>query len=147
MHVVAGGGAASGLLEQLVVHGFAPTVGIVSVFDTDYAVAERYELDVVSAPPFEPFPPEAVEEFDSLARDAEVVIVAPVFFGRGNLAPLRTALQACRAGKKVVLVANPPIAERDLCDGEAAALVRELLDAGAVEVGDIAQAVLEASEL
>ena len=57
VHVIAGGGAASGLLEELVAHGFAPTVGIVSVFDTDYATAQRYELEVVSAPPFEPFPP------------------------------------------------------------------------------------------
>ena len=61
VHVVAGGGAASELLEELVVRGFTPTVGIVSVFDSDYATAQRYELEVVSAPPFEPFPQEAVQ--------------------------------------------------------------------------------------
>ncbi|MBN1631449.1 MAG: ABC transporter ATP-binding protein [Thermoleophilia bacterium] len=141
VHVIAGGGAASALLDELVAHGFAPTVGIVSVFDSDYAAAERYELEMVSAPPFEPFPPEVVQEFDALAGEAEIIIVAPVFFGRGNLAPLRTALEACRAGKRVLVMTNPPIGERDLCDGEATCLVAGLLEAGALEVTSITQAV------
>jgi iron complex transport system ATP-binding protein len=141
VHVIAGGGAASGLLEELVLRGFAPTVGIVSVFDTDYATAQRYELKVVSSPPFEAFPPETVREFDYLAHEAEVIVVAPVFFGQGNLAPLRTALQAAQAGKKVIVVGRPPIAERDLSGGEAVMLIGELLAAGGVEVMDTARAV------
>lgn len=141
VHVIAGGGAASDLLEELVARGFAPTVGIVSVFDTDYTTAQRYELDVVSSPPFEPFTAQAVQESDSLTHQAEVVIVAPVFFGTGNLAPLRTALRAAQAGKKVVYVGQPPIQERDLTGGEAAALVGELLAAGAIEAAGVMQAV------
>ncbi|MBC7293702.1 MAG: ATP-binding cassette domain-containing protein, partial [Thermoleophilia bacterium] len=78
VHVVAGGGAASPLLEELVLHGFAPSVGIVSVFDTDYATAQRYELEVVSAPPFQPFPPKAIEQETDLSREAHMLIVAPV---------------------------------------------------------------------
>jgi iron complex transport system ATP-binding protein len=145
VHVIAGGGAASNLLEELVARGFAPTVGIVSVFDTDYATAQRYELEVISAPPFEPFPSVTIQEFDSLAREAEVIIVSPVFFGTGNLAPLRTALRAAQSGKKVVYVAQPPIEERDLSGGEATALVEELLAAGAVEVAGATQAIEAAS--
>ena len=112
--MIAGGGAASELVEELVARGFTPTVGIVSVFDSDYAIAQSYELEVISSPPFEPFPQEAVQALDSLARDAEVIVVAPVFFGKGNLAPLRTAVRAAQAGKKVIVVARPPIAERTL---------------------------------
>jgi iron complex transport system ATP-binding protein len=141
VHVVAGGGAAADLLEELIARGFTPTVGIVSVFDTDYAVAQRYELDVVSAPPFEPFPLEAILAFESLTRDADTIIIAPVFFGRGNLAPLQTALHAARSGKRVIMIGRPPITERDLSDGEATALSADLLAAGAVEVEDTAQAV------
>jgi len=140
VHVIAGGGAASELLEGLVMRGFTPTVGIVSVFDTDYATAQRYELEVVSAPPFEPFPDEAVREFEALAAAADVIVAAPVFFGRGNLAPLRAALAAAKAGKKVIVIGRPPISERDLSDGEATALVGELLAAGAIEVADAAEA-------
>jgi iron complex transport system ATP-binding protein len=141
VHVIAGGGAASGLLEELVQRGFAPTIGVVSVFDTDYATAQRYQLEVISAPPFEPFPPETVLEFDALAREAEVIIVAPVFFSRGNLEPLRTALRAAQAGKKVIVFGRPPIEERDLSGGEATMLIRDLLAAGALEAVGATQAV------
>jgi iron complex transport system ATP-binding protein len=141
VHVVAGGGAASGLLEELVRRGFTPTMGVVSVFDTDYATAQRYELKVVSAPPFEPFPPETVAEFDVLAQEAEIIVVAPVFFSQGNLALLRTALRAAHAGKEVIVMGQPPIEERDLSGGEATALIGELLAAGAMETTGAAQAV------
>ncbi len=134
VHVIAGGGAAGPLIEELVLRGFAPSVGVVSVFDTDYATAQAYELEVVSAPPFEAFTEEAMREFDAMAKEADVLVVAPVFFGRGNLAPLRTALRAAKAGTKVVIVDQPPIAERDMSGGEAATLQAELLSAGALPV-------------
>jgi iron complex transport system ATP-binding protein len=140
VHVVAGGDAASDLLEELVARGFAPTVGIVSVFDTDYATAQRYELEVISAPPFEPFPPGSVREHESLIREAEVVIVTPVFFGQGNLAPLRAAVQAAHGGKRVIVIDDPPVRDRDLSGGQAVALVDELLTAGAVGVATAAEA-------
>jgi iron complex transport system ATP-binding protein len=140
VHVIAGGGAASELVEDLVVRGFTPSVGIVSVFDSDYAVAQRYELEVVSSPPFEPFPEEAVQALETLIREAEVIIVAPVFFGQGNLAPLRIALQAARSGKRVIVVGSPPIAERDLSGGEATTLIEEMLTAGALEAESAVQA-------
>jgi iron complex transport system ATP-binding protein len=141
VHVIAGGGAASELIEELALRGLMPTVGIVSVFDTDYTTAQAYELEVVSAPPFEPFPPQAMEEFEALARKADVIVVAPIFFGQGNLAPLRTALQAVRSGTKVVVVGQPPITERDLSGGEATALIGELLAGGALEVESAVQAI------
>ncbi len=141
VHVIAGGGAASELMEELVLRGYAPTIGIVSVFDTDYATAQRYELEVVSAPPFQPFPAEAVAEMESLVAETDVLVVAPVFFGQGNLEPLRVALRAAQGGKKVVIVGRPPIEERDLSGGEATALVGELLAAGAVEVAGSTEAV------
>ena len=133
VHVVAGGGAASALIEELVLRGFAPSVGVVSVFDTDYATARAYELEVISTPPFEPFTAEAMREFDALAEEAEVIIVAPVFFGRGNLAPLRTALEAAKGGTRVVVIDQPPVAERDLSDGEATRIVEELAGRGRPE--------------
>jgi iron complex transport system ATP-binding protein len=135
VHVIAGGGAASELIEELVLQGFTPTVGIVSVFDTDYATAQRYELEVVSAPPFQAFPPETVELMAAQVADADVVVVAPVFFGPGNVEPLRVALAAAAAGKKVLLIDHPPIGERDLSEGEATALV------GAGEASDARRAV------
>jgi iron complex transport system ATP-binding protein len=141
VHVIAGGGAASELVEELVLYGFTPSVGVVSVFDTDYATAQRYELHVISAPPFQPFPPEAVQQLEAVVEQAQVVAVAPIFFGPGNLEPLRVALRAARAGKLVVLVDEPPIAQRDLSGGEATRLVGELIASGAVLAGNTAEIV------
>lgn len=140
VHVVAGGGAASELLEELVLRGYTPSVGVVSVFDSDYATAQRYELDVVSSPPFEPFPEEAIRALDTLMEEAEVIVVAPVFFGCGNLPSLEATLAAAKAGKKIILVERPPITERDLSGGRAGTLIEELLKTGAVEVETPAQA-------
>jgi hypothetical protein len=124
-----------------VLRGFAPTVGIVSVFDTDYTTAQRYELDVVSAPPFQPFPAETVSEHAALVNDAEVIVVAPVFFGPGNLEPLRAALRAAQAGKRLILVNDPPAEQRDLSGGEATGLLHELTAAGASVVTGSAEVV------
>jgi cobalamin transport system ATP-binding protein len=141
VHVIAGGGAASELIEELVLHGFSPTVGIVSVFDTDYATAQRYELEVVAAPPFQPFPDDAVEQLKAHLDAADVVFVSAIFFGPGNLEPLAVALAAAQAGKKVVVADSPPVEQRDLSGGRATKLVEQLFAAGADRVTDVRQAV------
>ncbi len=141
VHVMAGGGAASSLIEELVLHGFAPSVGIVSVFDTDYLTAERYELEVVSAPPFQAFPPEAVDQTQTFVRESHVLLVAPVFFAPGNMELLRVALEAARRGHPVVFLDADSIEQRDLSGGEAVSLVREALAAGAQDVASAQEAV------
>lgn len=147
LHVIAGGGAASELIEELVLRGFTPSVGIVSVFDSDYTTAGRYELEVVSAPPFQAFPAEALHEHEGMIAAAQLVLVAPVFFGPGNLDPLRATLHAAQAGKKVVLIDQPPIGKRDQSGGEAARLYAELAAAGATVVEETAAAVTLAERL
>lgn len=139
VHVIAGGDAASGILHELVSRGHAPTVGIVSVFDTDYSTAQRYELEVVSAPPFQAFPVEALEEHERLSIEAEVIVVAPIFFGPGNLTVMQAVLDAARAGKKVIVVDGAQIAERDMSNGAATQLFAELASLGAAPAEDVRQ--------
>jgi len=141
VHVMAGGGAASGLIEELVLQGLAPTVGIVSVFDTDFATGRQYELDVISSPPFEPFSAEAVRELRAATAAAAVVVIAPIFFGQGNLELLRVAAAAQAEGKKILIIDSPPIHERDASGGLAGDMLRELLESGATPFSSAAQAV------
>ena len=141
IHVVAGGGAASELIEQLVMQGFAPSVGIVSVFDSDYATAQRYELEVVSAPPFQAFPEVTVRELERQSADADLVVVAPIFFGPGNLESLRVVLREAQAGKKVLLLDQPPMGARDMSGGEATRLADALRASGADVVIGTTEAV------
>lgn len=141
VHVIAGGGAASELVEELVARGFTPSLGVVSVFDTDYLTAERYELEVVSAPPFQPFPAETVEEMEALVKESDVLVVAPVFFGVGNMEPLRAALRAAKRRQPVIFLNAASTEERDLAGGEAVALVGEALAAGALATSSVAETV------
>jgi iron complex transport system ATP-binding protein len=141
VHVMAGGGAASELLEELVVHGFTPTVGVVSVFDTDYVTAQRYELEVLSAPPFQPFPAEAVRQVEALAGESDALIVAPVFFSGGNIELLRVALDTVRRGGPVIFLDPDSTERRDLTEGRAVSLVKEALLAGAAAVGNTTEAI------
>jgi len=141
VHVIAGGGAASPLIEELVARGFAPSLGVVSVFDTDYLTAERYELDVVSAPPFQAFPAETIDQMESLVGESDVLVVAPVFFGQGNMESLRVALRALQRGQQVLFLNPESCAERDLTGGEAVALTRQALDRGALTASSVREAV------
>jgi iron complex transport system ATP-binding protein len=141
IHIIAGGGAASELMEELVTHGFTPSIGVVSVFDTDYVTAERYELEVVSAPPFQAFPAEAVEQMEALVRDSDVLVVAPVFFGSGNMELLRVARRTVGRGRPVIFLDPDSIERRDLTRTEAVALVKESLAEGAYSVSSVREAV------
>lgn len=147
VHVVTGGGAAAELVEELAHLGFTPTLGVVSVFDSDYAAAQQFGLPVVSAPPFQPIPAEAIAEHRVMANQAECVVVAPQVFGPGNLANLQVALEVARAGRLVLLLDQPSMPERDLAGGAAVSLQADLLAAGAELVGDHKQLVRRLCQL
>jgi hypothetical protein len=116
-------------------------VGVVSVFDTDYITAQRYELDVLSAPPFQPFPTDAVQQMEELVAQSDAVVVAPVFFSTGNSELLRVALETALKGRPVIFLEGESMENRDLTGGEATSLVNEALKAGATAVPDAGQVV------
>lgn len=158
VHVITGGGAGASLVEQLVHGGFTPSVGVVSVFDTDYAAAQRYGLRVVSAPPFQPLPETAVEEHRELLREADCVVLAPQVYAEGNLANLEVALELLEGTEsmdgetkhgrpEIILIEEPPPEERDLAGGRAATLHHTLREAGADTAQDTSAAVEHISSL
>ena len=158
VHVITGGGAGASLIEELVHSGFTPSVGVVSVFDTDYAAAQRYGLHVVSAPPFQPLPETAVQEHRDLLREADCVVLAPQVYAEGNLANLEVALELLegsdrmvreehRAAPEIILIAEPPLEERDLTEGRATSLHHTLKDRGADSAQDTSAAVDRISAL
>ena len=122
---MAGGGAASELLEELVLHGFTPSVGVVSVFDTDYITAQRYELDVLSAPPFQPFPAEAVRQMEELVAESRRGGGGPGVLQHGKHRVAEGGLGVGAGGPAGDLPRCRAHGERDLTGGEATSLVRK----------------------
>jgi iron complex transport system ATP-binding protein len=127
VHVVAGAGTGSPLFRALVERGFEVSVGVLHGTDTDEEVAERLALRTVSVPAFAPIDEGAAAECLGLMRSAWAVVVCDPPFGPGNVANLRSALEAAREGVATYVVETTPIAVRDFTGGEASSLWRELV--------------------
>src|SRR5665811_510070 len=133
--------------QELVRLGFSPSLGVVSVFDSDYQAAQELGLMVISAPPFQPLSAESIREHQELIHDADCVVLAPQVYGEGNLADLDVARTALEAGAAVIVVTDPAVETRDLTGGAATALQARLLEAGATAVPDAHAAVMKVSAL
>ncbi len=142
VHVIGGAGRGADAIRALVERGFEVTVGVLHAGDTDEVVADRLDLLRVTVPAFAVVDQRSEGDCIALARAASAVLVCDPPFGPGNVANLRVALAASRAGVPVHLVRGAPIGDRDFTDGEATPLWDEL-SANAM-VGDSVEAAVEA---
>jgi iron complex transport system ATP-binding protein len=131
IHLICGAGTGARLMRQLRQQGFAVSVGVVNVADTDQLEAEALDLSRVEEAPFSPITEETHRLNCELAREADVVVVTGIPYGSGNLRNLEAAVRARGFGRRVLIVDDPPIPGRDFTDGEATALQRQIINAGA----------------
>ena len=147
VHLVCGAGTGAPLMRRLRRLGFAVSVGVVNVADSDQTEAEALDLPRVEEAPFSPITPESHQRNSEMARAADVVIVTAVPFGRGNLLNLEAAIRARGVGRQVILMDDPPMAGRDFAEGEATALQRQILNAGAETCRDVAEVLARLEKL
>lgn len=141
VHVVGGGGAAARLLVSLTGAGVAVTLGPVNSGDTDWSIARLHRLPFVELPPFTPVTQAAARDHRARLAEADVVIVAGLYLGPGNLDNLRAVREAQAGGRRVLLVDPAPVRERDFTGGEGARLWAELVASGAQVLHDDLAAV------
>ncbi len=140
--VVGGAGSAAPLLRRLVLAGLDVCAGALNTGDADALVAEALGIEFARIPPFAPMDAEAAVHVARMASASDVIVVANVPFGHGNVDNL---LIAVRAGKPVVLLGA--IDGRDFTGGAAESYWAEAVTNGAVVVPDAESAefaVLEA---
>ncbi len=125
-HIVGGAGRGAPIMRRLAEAGFEVSVGVLHGSDTDADVAERLNLVRVSVPPFSDIDAEAERVCRGLMREADLLVVCDAPFGPGNVANLRLALEAARAGVETIVLEQIPVEERDFTRGEAAVTWREL---------------------
>lgn len=132
VHVVAGGGAGSGLFHCLVARGFAVTTGVLNVGDSDWEQARILGLPMAQVPPFCPVDPEAHQENLRLMSQAHRLVLAPIPLGWGNVCNLEAVLQQASRGATVLVVDPEGFPQRDHSEGQAAYLLEQLLALPAV---------------
>jgi iron complex transport system ATP-binding protein len=147
IHLICGAGTGVALMRRLRQLGFAVSVGVVNVADSDQMEAEALDLLRVEEAPFSPISEASHRRNCDLAKAAEVVVVTGIPVGRGNLYNLDAAVRARGMGRRVLLVDDPPIAGRDFADGEAIALQRQLVNAGAELCRDTADVLARLEKL
>jgi iron complex transport system ATP-binding protein len=147
IHLICGAGTGARLMRRLGEMGFAVSVGVVNVADSDQIEAEALDLRRVEEAPFSPITEETHRLNLDMAREADVVLVTGIPVGDGNLRNLEAAVKARGFGRRVLLIDDPPIPGRDFADGEATALQRQVLNAGAELCHDEAEALARLEKL
>jgi len=146
VHLICGAGTGSELMEALIARGYRVSAGVLNVEDSDQQAAERLSLPRAEEAPFSPISQEAREENMRLIAAAQVVILAPIPVGAGNLANIEAALVAARSGKRVIVMTEPPVEGRDFTGGRAGALQGELAAEGAEMVSGADQVMERLAE-
>ena len=147
IHLICGAGTGARLMRRLGEMGFAVSVGVVNVADSDQIEAEALDLRRVEEAPFSPITEETHRLNLEMAREADAVLVTGIPVGDGNLRNLEAAVKARGFGRRVLLIDDPPIPGRDFTDGEATALQRQVLNAGAELCRDEAEALARLEKL
>ena len=131
VHIIGGGGAAASLYYPLLAAGFALSTGVLNQGDTDWQLAKNLGIRLVEIPAFSPITAQAQAENLALIAESQVVVLAAVPFGQGNLENLR-ALASLKSEQELLLLQGPPIAERDYTAGIAAELYERVAKRGQV---------------
>ncbi len=127
--VVGGGGAAAEILAALSPR-FQLVLGVVCPLDSDYQAAQALGVEVVVEAPFAPVSPRALRELERHLKASAGAVVAPTWFGPGNLAVLELVAEALPP-ERIFLISPELIRERDFTGGTAGQLVERLLAQGA----------------
>ncbi|MGE5561643.1 MAG: ABC transporter ATP-binding protein [Chloroflexota bacterium] len=142
VHVIAGGGAGSLIMETLVAAGYRVTAGVLNAGDSDWRTARALGLTLVEAMPFAAISDDEHRRNMELVQAADAVVLAEIPFGPGNLPNLEAALAAAGNGLPVFVVGSRHD-QRDYTGGRAAALLERLLKRAVVcpAATDVARAI------
>ncbi len=141
IHVICGGGSGAPLMHSLITRGFEVSTGVVNVLDTDYEAAMQLGIEAAGEAPFSAITDEAFAANLELISRSDAILLASVPFGRANLKNLEACKKAIKMTKPVVILEENKAESRDFTGGEAARVLVELKDAGAVTAKNHVEAV------
>ena len=162
VHVIAGGGAGELMMRALADAHIPFVAGALNIGDSDHTLALRLANEVITEQPYAPISPDVLQLVRNSLMHVGLLIICPAPIGSGNVALLREALIAAQRGLPVLLLVpgvadsictpDEPIptidgllqrigmAASDYTGGEGLLLMHELLQAGALIAGSVAEA-------
>ena len=141
VHVIGGGGTGSRPLYVLSAAGYAVTAGALNEGDTDTETARQLGVDAVTVGPYAPVDDAAAAAVRERVDAADVVVVADVEVGEGNL----PNLAAARGADRLVLVEDRPFADRNFAGDAGRRLYTDVRERARVAgPGDVLAAVTAA---
>ena len=115
VHVIGGGGSASGIIRQLFESGFIVTAGVFAHGDSDLGCTDIFGVRTVVCQPFSEIGEGAMKENIELIKAADITLLCDMPFGQQNLRNLEAAAYASR----LVMIEDENPEHRDFTGGKA----------------------------
>jgi iron complex transport system ATP-binding protein len=131
IHIIAGGGSAANLYQELYRAGLELSTGVLNIGDSDWQQAEQLGLKIVDEKPFSPIGLETHQRHLELLEKAEVLVISGVPFGYGNLLNLEAALEFGKKNRPIYILNETHYSKRDYTGGKASAYIQKLTALGA----------------
>lgn len=122
VHVIGGGGSASGVIRQLFELGCRITAGVFSHGDSDLSCAGIFGVKTVACRPFSEIDDESFRENVELVKAADMTILCDMPFGSLNI----RNLEAARYASQLVIIEDSDPQSRDYTGGRALEIYSEL---------------------
>lgn len=114
IHIIGGGGSASGVIRYLFERGYSLSVGVLSTGDSDFNTAEVFGVKCVACQPFSGIDEVAHAENEKLVRSADITVLCDMPFGIGNI----RNLEAAGSAKKLLIIEDGEASARDYTGGK-----------------------------
>ena len=137
VHIIGGGGAASPVINLLHASGYSVSCGVVNNFDTDLDTSEMLGISYISEAPFSPISLYSQNRNLEFIKSSDMVILPGIEFGHGNFSNLVSVSEAQNLGKKVIVIEDKSIRDRDHTGGKAEKLYNKILENGAIIIKDM----------
>ena len=123
VHLICGGGSGAKILRLLYEHGYYLTVGVLHPSDTDAHIAEAFHIPCVLSQPFSKIDELSAQKNRTQIVQADWVVLSNLTYGEQNLDNLHAAFGA----KKLIIIEDTPIEERDFVKGQGIEIYYKLL--------------------
>jgi len=122
IHVIGGGGSASGIMRQLFEYGHEVSTGVLFPGDSDLQCADVFGIKAVVSEPFNGISEHYFNENVELIKNSDLTILCNMPFGIQNIRNLEAASYA----KNLVIVEDDSPMGRDYTGGQASEIYKKL---------------------